>query len=120
MVREKVRFDLSCRSPCPVCRASMRAGGEAYGRPSNEGCPALRFWTMLARRQGAPLNMAELARSLAPRAERGFHAACEDLSPACRFVVYPGPERFHLSADTEAMPQPQLSMLLHRHAKATG
>jgi len=86
-------------------------GGEAYGRPSNEGCPALRFWTMLAHRQGAPLNVAELARSLPLRAERSFHAVCEDLSPARRFVEYPGPERFPLPADMEAMPLLGLSML---------
>jgi predicted AAA+ superfamily ATPase len=61
----------------------------------------------------------EVKRSLAPRAERGFHAACEDLSPARRFVVYPGTERFPLSADVEAMPLPELSVLLHRHPEAT-
>jgi hypothetical protein len=61
----------------------------------------------------------EVKRSLAPRAERGFHAACEDLSPARRFVVYPGAERFPLPADVEAIPLPELSVLLHRHAEAT-
>ena len=35
----------------------------------------------------------EVKRSLAPKVERGFHAACEDLAPARKFVVYPGRER---------------------------
>ena len=35
----------------------------------------------------------EVKRSLAPRVERGFHAACEDLAPARKFVVYPGRDR---------------------------
>jgi uncharacterized protein len=62
----------------------------------------------------------EVKRSLTPRAERGFHAACEDLSPSRRFVVYPGAERFPLLANVEAIPLPELSVLLHRHAETTG
>ena len=36
----------------------------------------------------------EIKRSLAPRAERGFHQALADLGPKRRFIVYPGEERF--------------------------
>jgi predicted AAA+ superfamily ATPase len=45
----------------------------------------------------------EAKRSLAPRVERGFHAACEDLLPARKFVVYPGQERWPLSEGIEAI-----------------
>ncbi len=45
----------------------------------------------------------EVKRSLAPKAERGFYAACEDLSPARRFVVYPGVDRWPLSNGVEVI-----------------
>ena len=32
----------------------------------------------------------EIKRSLSPKVERGFHAACADLSPTRKLVVYPG------------------------------
>jgi len=32
----------------------------------------------------------EIKRSLSRKLERGFHAACEDLAPVRKFVVYPG------------------------------
>ena len=41
----------------------------------------------------------EIKRSLAPRIERGFHAACEDLSPARRWVVYPGVDSYPAGHD---------------------
>jgi len=46
----------------------------------------------------------EIKRSLAPKLERGFHAACADLQPERRFVVYPGSERYRLAEDVEAIP----------------
>ncbi|EIP97520.1 putative ATPase (AAA+ superfamily) [Opitutaceae bacterium TAV1] len=45
----------------------------------------------------------EIKRSSAPRVEPGFYAACDDLRPARRFVVYPGNERFPFGADTEVV-----------------
>lgn len=45
----------------------------------------------------------EIKRSLAPRLERGFHSACEDLQPTRKWVVYPGEERYRLAADVEAL-----------------
>jgi predicted AAA+ superfamily ATPase len=45
----------------------------------------------------------EVKRSLAPKAERGFHEACWDLSPARRFVVYPGGERWPLADGVEVI-----------------
>ena len=44
----------------------------------------------------------EIKRSLDPRPARGFHHACEDVKPEARYVVYPGSERFAISADVEA------------------
>jgi len=59
----------------------------------------------------------DIKRSLKPRPERGFHAACADLCPGRRFVVYPGKERFPLAADVEAVPLLDLSAELHDHFK---
>ncbi|MCX6937172.1 MAG: ATP-binding protein [Verrucomicrobia bacterium] len=45
----------------------------------------------------------EVKRSSAPKVERGFHVACDDLSPTMRFVVYPGNERYKMNEQTEAI-----------------
>jgi predicted AAA+ superfamily ATPase len=45
----------------------------------------------------------EIKRSLTPKLERGFHAACEDLTPARKWVVYPGQESFPLGHDIKAV-----------------
>jgi uncharacterized protein len=39
----------------------------------------------------------EIKRSMAPKPEKGFQAACEDVEPHAAFVVYPGTERFPLN-----------------------
>ena len=46
----------------------------------------------------------EVKRSLAPKVERGFHSACEDLQPARKLVVYPGDEPFPLGHGVQAIP----------------
>lgn len=46
----------------------------------------------------------EVKRSLNPKVERGFHAACADLLPARRLVVYPGLESIPLGNDMFAVP----------------
>lgn len=46
----------------------------------------------------------EIKRSLAPKVERGFHHACEDLQPARRVVIYPGAEVYPMGNGIEAMP----------------
>ena len=48
----------------------------------------------------------EIKRSLAPKLERGFHAACGDVGPERRVVIHPGRQRFPVAADVEAMPLP--------------
>ena len=47
----------------------------------------------------------EIKRSVSdPRPSKGFHLACDDLKVQGRWVVYPGRERFHLDARTQAIP----------------
>jgi len=46
----------------------------------------------------------EIKRSLAPKLERGFHIACEDLKPQRKLVIYPGNEAIPLAADITALP----------------
>lgn len=50
----------------------------------------------------------EIKRSLQPKLERGFHQACEDLSPDRQIVVYPGDETFPMGHGVEAVPLRQL------------
>jgi hypothetical protein len=45
----------------------------------------------------------EIKRSSAPRIEKGFHIACDDLKPDRKFVVYPGTERFALGKGAQAI-----------------
>lgn len=59
----------------------------------------------------------EIKRSLSPKAERGFHAACADLAPVKKFVVYPGVERYRLAADIEAVPLHDLANELRLHGE---
>ncbi len=59
----------------------------------------------------------EVKRSLAPKAARGFYAACEDLTPARRFVVYPGESRWPLSDGVEVI---GLHLLCSELAKVDG
>jgi predicted AAA+ superfamily ATPase len=45
----------------------------------------------------------EIKRGLAPRPEKGFHHACEDIAPDRRYLVYSGAERYPATSDTEAV-----------------
>ena len=54
----------------------------------------------------------EIKRSLSPKLERGFHAACEDLAPVRKFVVYPGRERYRVAPDIEVVPLEELAALV--------
>ena len=53
----------------------------------------------------------EVKRSLSPKIERGFYAACDDLKPAKKFVVYPGVERYRIASDIEAISLAELATL---------
>jgi predicted AAA+ superfamily ATPase len=50
----------------------------------------------------------EIKRGLAPKVDRGFHAACTIVEPLRRCVVYSGSERFPLGEGVEAFPLPEL------------
>jgi hypothetical protein len=52
---------------------------------------------------GGDLWAIEIKRSLTPKVERGFHAACEDLTPARKLVVYAGQETFPLGHEVQAL-----------------
>lgn len=54
----------------------------------------------------------EIKRSLTPKLERGFHAACDDLQPARKYVVYPGRAAYPLYPDIEAIPVAELARLV--------
>lgn len=45
----------------------------------------------------------EIKRSLAPKLQRGFHHACEDVQPEARFVVYAGTASFPMANGVEAL-----------------
>jgi uncharacterized protein len=59
----------------------------------------------------------EIKRSLSPKLERGFYAACADLTPAKKFVVYPGIERYRLAPDIEAIPLADLAAEVEKARK---
>ena len=58
---------------------------------------------------GGKLWAIEIKRSLSPTLERGFHAACADLAPARKFVVYPGRERYRLAPGIEVLSLQELA-----------
>ena len=60
----------------------------------------------------------EIKRSLSPKVERGFHAACADLNPSHKWVVYPGNETFPLGNGTHAVPLAALCARLSQQALA--
>jgi predicted AAA+ superfamily ATPase len=60
---------------------------------------------------GGELWAVEIKRSSAPKLQRGFHQACEDISPKRQFVVYSGTDRFSIGK-TEAIGVAALTALL--------
>ncbi len=54
----------------------------------------------------------EIKRGLAPRPGKGFHQACEDLTPERSFVVYSGDERYPITESVEAIGLRELASLL--------
>jgi hypothetical protein len=58
---------------------------------------------LLLSRPSGELWAIEIKRSLAPKLERGFHAACADLKPTRKLVVYPGIETWRLAEDIQVM-----------------
>lgn len=52
---------------------------------------------------GAVVWAIEIKRSLAPKVEKGFHLATEDIKPDRRILIYPGTESYPLPHSVEAM-----------------
>ncbi|HWR21505.1 MAG TPA: ATP-binding protein [Verrucomicrobiae bacterium] len=94
--------------------ASAPEGIEAYYYGTSGGAEI----DLLLHLPGGRMWAIEIKRSLAPRPERGFHAACADLNPVRRFVVYPGVERFPLGQGVEALSLTDLTAELHGMRKA--
>jgi hypothetical protein len=56
----------------------------------------------------------ELKRGLAPKLEKGFHHAREDVMPERSFVVYSGQDRYKLAEDVEAISLEELMRTLQQ------
>ncbi len=59
---------------------------------------------LLLSRPDGSLWAIEIKRSLSPKVERGFHAACEDLQVQRRLLVHPGQDAYPLAHGVEAVP----------------
>ena len=57
---------------------------------------------------------------LSPQPERGFHAACADLAPLRRFLVYPGDDSYRLANDIQVTSLPALARLVAESASSAG
>ena len=88
-----------------VC-AGDRAQGYFYRTSGGAEIDLLLAWP------DGSLWAVEIKRSLAPKIERGFHEACNDLQPARKFVVYPGREAYPLARDIQATPLETLATLI--------
>ena len=88
-----------------VC-AGDRAQGYFYRTSGGAEIDLLLAWP------DGSLWAVEIKRSLAPKVERGFHAACDDLQPARKYVVYPGRAAYPLYPDIEAIPVAELARLV--------
>ena len=62
---------------------------------------------------GGSLWAIEIKRSLAPRLERGFHLARDDLEPERSFVVRAGQERYSVSEGVEVLGLYEMARELH-------
>jgi len=58
----------------------------------------------------------EIKHSLAPRLEKGFHIACDDIAPKRRFVVYSGEDRYPISPLVEAIGVREMAELIATHS----
>ena len=54
----------------------------------------------------------EIKRSLAPKLERGFYNACDDIRPDRKLVIYPGSESYPHSVDIEIASLPEVARQL--------
>ncbi|HEX6157958.1 MAG TPA: ATP-binding protein [Burkholderiales bacterium] len=78
--------------------AAAPGGTEAYFFRTSAGAEIDLLLKLPGRRKPWAI---EVKRGLAPKLQRGFHLACEDVKPERRVVVYGGAERFPLAEDVE-------------------
>lgn len=79
--------------------AAAPGGTEAYFFRTSAGAEIDLLLKLPGRRKPWAI---EVKRGLAPKLERGFHLACEDVRPERKVVVYGGQERFALAEGVEA------------------
>ena len=89
-----------------LVNAGDRAQGYFYRTSGGAEIDLLLAWP------NGSLWAVEIKRSLSPKVERGFHAACEDLSPVRKFVVYPGQERYRIAPDIEVISLAELAAMV--------
>lgn len=82
-----------------TAHATMPGGTQAQFYRSGAGAEVDLVLTL----PGGAVWAIEVKRNLAPKVERGFHSACEDLKPARRIVIYPGDEAFPLPNGIEVI-----------------
>lgn len=54
----------------------------------------------------------DVKRGLAPKVQRGFHNACDDVKPVRRFVVYSGDTRYPMTEQLEAISLHEMTAML--------
>jgi uncharacterized protein len=69
---------------------------------------------LLLVRAGVPEIAIEIKRASAPKPEKGFHIACDDLQIKQRYLVYPGHRRYLLPTGVEVVPMIDLMEQLRR------
>ena len=94
--------------------APERVAGYFYRTSGGAEIDLLLVWP------GGRMWAVEIKRSLTPRPDRGFHAACDDLAPERRFVVYPGDETYPITSETTAIPLLELARHLATPAPEAG
>ena len=88
--------------------ATMPEGTQAYFYRTSAGAEIDLVLTL----PNSGLWVFEIKRNLAPKVERGFHHACDDLQPTRRIVIYPGTETYPMKHGIEAMPLAEASRQL--------
>jgi predicted AAA+ superfamily ATPase len=90
------RWEGFCIETILAC-APVGATGYFYRTSGGAAIDLLLAWP------GGDLWAIEVKRSSAPKVERGFYSACDDLNPSQKWLVYPGPEAYPISADIQAI-----------------
>lgn len=90
--------------------APERAKGYFYRTSGGAEVDLLLEWP------GGNLWAIEIKRGLAPKLDRGFHQAREDLQPECSFIVYGGEDRYPKGEGIEVMGVEAMASLIAERA----